>query len=102
MTTVGTIPGRSSRTLTRWPAWRVVTRSDAPSCRKSAGKLGVWTARNGVGASILGRSGSSIGLAGELGVAMIPTFHERRRHRPRRAHEALERETGPLRTLLCG
>jgi hypothetical protein len=38
------------------------------------GKFGVWTARNGVGSSVLGRSESSVGVAGELGVTMNPTF----------------------------
>src|SRR5262249_38281539 len=52
----------------------VVTRSDAPSCRKSVGKLGVWPARSGPGSSVPGRlaSGVVVGLdaAGNTAVVM--------------------------------
>ncbi len=71
-----------------------MTSNDAPSCRNSAGKFVVWTARSGVGASVLWRSGSSIGPAGEPGVAMISTFHtngadlwDPERNRDRVTHE---------------
>ena len=46
-------------------------RAELPQQR---GKFGVWTARSGVGSSILGRSGSSVGLARELGVAITATI----------------------------
>ena len=68
----------SSRTSTSLPAWYVVTSSDAPSCRKSEGKFVVWTARNGAASSILGWAVSSVGAAGELGVAIVSTFHSKR------------------------
>jgi len=52
-----------------------VTSSDAPSCRNSAGKFGVWAARSGPGSSVLVAAGSGSRLAVGLCVAIFSITH---------------------------